>query len=285
MARNPVTWQRDFKFQGKTYFYNRIPFNNRGERAIEIPLAFEFLSRHAEKTRLLEIGNTLQYYENTLSDILYLRSRRIIDKFEVDLGVENVDVMDLDVQDKYEAIVTISTVEHVGQNCDPSGVFGEQKQTTDLEAPLKAIAKIYDQLEEAGQALITVPFGKLIDGGWYVQFSSEYLQLLTSSYRIPPEAISTGLLKRVVLEPVWNNPHQIWEEARAEELSEVHYDDVWCGARAIAVIELTKQAQPYKLQLNVPPAPLYYESSRLSKGMFFTLGMFRRTVSSLVTTR
>lgn len=47
---------------------------------------------------------------------------------------------------------------------------------TDREAPLKAIAKIYGLLEPNGKALITVPFGKLTDGKWYIQFSQKYLR-------------------------------------------------------------------------------------------------------------
>ncbi|GHO88631.1 hypothetical protein KSZ_66370 [Dictyobacter formicarum] len=234
------------------------------------------------QANILEIGNTLQYYENMLSDAYGLHSRLIIDKFEVDLAVENLDIMHLDPQKKYHAIVSVSTVEHVGQHCDPSGVFGEQKQISDREAPLKAIAKVYDLLEVGGRALITVPFGKLIDGGWYIQFSSDYLQLLTTSYRIPQEAISIGLLRRITSEPVWNNPRQIWVEAMPEELAEVRYDDMLSGARAIAVIELTKQNEPYLLDFDVPPTPLSYESSQLSKGLFLTVGTIRKTVSSLV---
>jgi hypothetical protein len=276
MMQPPASWSRQFTFRGKTHFYNRIPFNNRAERAVEIPIAFDFLARQQHKETILEVGNVLQYYENALSDSLCIRYRRIVDKFEVGCGVDNVDIIDLNPGEKYQAIVSVSTVEHVGQSCSPLGQFGEQNKVADLEAPLKAIAKIYDLLAIGGRALLTVPFGKLTDGGWYVQFSSDYLDLLVKTYDIPQEALSVGFLKRVARGPGRSNPYQLWVETGAEELSNVCYEDIWSGARAIAVIELTKLSRPFSLNLAVPPTPLLYKRSLLGKRLFSTAGLFFR---------
>jgi hypothetical protein len=276
MAQGPVTWSRQFTFRGKTLFYNRIPFNNRAERAVEVPLAFEFLARHQQQKKILEVGNVLSHYENALSDVLCVRTRRIIDKFEVADGIENLDLMELDPEDKQDAIICISTIEHVGQNCTPNGAFGEHHKKTDLEAPLKALAKVYDLLAVGGQALLTVPVGKLLDGGWYIQFSPQYLQLVVSKYGVPREALSVGYLKQVARGSGWSNPPQIWVETEPEALREVRYDNLWSNARAIAVIELTKLEQPFSLDLHVPATPLVYEHSLLAKNLFFMLGILRR---------
>src|SRR5579859_4731896 len=176
MGESPIIWKRDFTFRGRKLFYNRVPFNNRAERAVEIPLAFDFLARQQSRAqaaynkgedKILEVGNVLQHYENALSDATGIRCRRIVDKFEVGYSIDNIDIIDLDSQEQYSTIIAVSTMEHVGQNCTPTGEFGEQNKAIDLEGPLKAIAKVYDLLAIGGQALLTVPFGKLTDGGWY----------------------------------------------------------------------------------------------------------------------
>jgi len=258
-------------FQGKELFYNRINFNNRAERAVEVPIAFNFLMNRPAGSSILEVGNVLQHYENALSDLLSLRDRRIVDKFESCDGVDCIDIMDLDSSEKYQTIISVSTLEHA-----PGGEFGERKRATDLEAPLKAAAKIYDLLAIGGRALLTVPFGKLIDGGWYVQFSADYLNLLTTKYGLPPEAISLSCLKNVAREPGWNNPCQRWHEVEPHELDSVRYDTFWGGARSIAVIEFTKSAQPFTLDLVHPPTQLSYESSQILKSLLFTAGLLKK---------
>jgi cyclopropane fatty-acyl-phospholipid synthase-like methyltransferase len=61
------------------------------------------------------VGNVLSYYENSLSERDGVIKRRIIDKFEIDIGVDNEDLMTLESEEKYDAIVSVSTVEHIGQ--------------------------------------------------------------------------------------------------------------------------------------------------------------------------
>ena len=275
IASYPVTsstrWNRQFTFRGRQFCYNRIPYNNWSERAVEVPLAFDFLARHVE--HMLEVGNVLQHYENELSDVLDVRNRCIVDKFEVGSGITNVDILAMDSNDKYQAVLSISTVEHVGQHVSLDGCYGEQNKHCDLEGPLKAIAKIYDLLDVGGQALITTPFGVLTDAGWYVQASYEYLDLLVTKYAIPREALSLHCMKSVAFERKLRNPRQHWIEAEAKELTHTRYNGWRGGARAIAVIEMTKLLQPFSLQLDMPPTPLEYSRSWVSKGLSFVAGL------------
>jgi hypothetical protein len=278
MFQSPHSWSRQFTFHEKHLFYNRIAFNNCAERAVEIPVAFDFLARQADKEPILEVGNVLQHYENALSDTLGIRQRLIIDKFEVGPGIKNIDLFDLNSAQKYQTIISVSTVEHVGQTCDPRGMFGEQKRSSDLEAPLKAIAKLYDLLEVGGRALITLPFGKLIDGGWYIQANATYLDLLVTSYDLPCDALSTGFLRCIARERKMFNPRQLWAESELEQLVEVRYDDVHSGARAIAVLELTKTARPFSFNPEQPPAQLRYERSALTRNLYLMTGMVQKWV-------
>jgi len=251
-------WKRTFFFNNQEFYYNRINFNNPTERAVEIPIAFNFLATINKPSSILEVGNVLSHYENHLSETLGITSRRIVDKFEVELGVDNEDLMNLPSEEKYDAIVSLSTVEHIGQKGDPSGGYGEQQENRDLEGPLKAIAKIYDLLAPDGKAVITVPFGKLIDGEWYIQFSKEYLYLLDKKYGIPKEAVSVNCLKLIDRETTDRGFNVLWEELDALELSYVEYGSPFSQANAIAVIELSKLSSDFHLKLNVEPSPLLY---------------------------
>jgi hypothetical protein len=260
-----MKWNSKFIFQGKSLYYNRIGVNNWSERAVEIPIAFNFLAHLDRKEKILEVGNVLSNYENSLSEYLGLKPRRIVDKFEIDINVDNVDLMDIPSQEKYDAIVSISTVEHIGQGVAPSEAYGERITEHDLEAPLKAIAKIYDLLILGGKALITVPFGKLINWGWYIQFSWEYLELLETKYNVPSNAISKVFMKRLALQITQNNnPPQIWlEEKKNSQLLNVACNWPWPGANAIAILELTKIDEKFSLNVDSTPSPLFYQTTNL----------------------
>ncbi|MEG4392859.1 hypothetical protein [Microcoleus sp. BROC3] len=251
-------WTRTFTFKGKELYYNRIKFNNPTERAVEISIAFDFIANLENPQKILEVGNVLSHYENSLSENIGIRSRRIVDKFEVDLGVENQDLMSLPLTEKYDAIVSISSVEHVGQADDPSGGYGENIESRDLEGPLKAIAKIYDLLAIDGKALITVPFGRLTDGEWYIQFSKEYLEVLWKKYGIPKDAISTNYLKLIDRETIDEKHYMLWQEVDDRELSNSEYGWPLSQSNAIAVIELTKVSSEFNLNLNLEQTDLYY---------------------------
>src|SRR5687767_7665995 len=114
-------WEVNFNFKGKELPYNRIQYNNPSERAVEVPIGFDFLANIIKSARVLEVGNVLSYYENSLSQHTGVISRKIVDKFERELGVDNEDLMLLGSEEKYDAIVSISTVEHIGQGVTPVG--------------------------------------------------------------------------------------------------------------------------------------------------------------------
>jgi hypothetical protein len=228
-----------FSFNGGRYAYNRQPYNNAGERAVEIPIAVRFLSGFNSHKHLCEVGNVLSNYGH--DPITGLR-RRIIDKYEVADGVDNVDILDVSDENAYDGIVAISTVEHVS-NCrsDLVGIH-------DIEGPLKAIAKCYDLLKLGGRGLISVPFGRLTDGRWYIQFSAEYLARLITTYGIPCNDLQVAYLKREAVELTLDNPHQRWRQATGEELAAAEYGVGFPAANGIAIINLTKTSKRSSLK-------------------------------------
>ncbi|NJS10897.1 MAG: hypothetical protein HC789_11265, partial [Microcoleus sp. CSU_2_2] len=258
-------WQRTFSLNEKKLYYNRIRYNNPTERTVEVPIGFDFLANLDKKDRILEVGNVLAYYENALSEHTGILRRKIVDKFENELGVDNEDLMNLPSEEKFDAVVCISTAEHIGQEEEPCGTYGEHIENRDLEAPLKAIAKIYDLLDVDGKALITVPFGTLTDGGWYIQFSGQYLSQL-KKYGIPKEAIATNFLKQLDRNPIWDKAQMLWAEVDGLEVSDAEYNYPFPYSNAIAVIELTKLSNDFHLNLDVEPAPLFYHKPHDIRG-------------------
>ena len=256
-AAKMTNWKKTFLFKGKELYYNRIPYNNPSERAVEVSIGFNWLINLQNSDRVLEVGNVLSRYESSLGEQMGVIKRRIIDKFEIDIGVDNEDLMTLESDEKYHAIVSISTVEHIGQGLDPRGAYGESTEIRDMEAPLKAIAKIYDLLAIEGKALITVPFGVLTDGGWYIQFSAQYLALL-KKYGIPQEAIRTSFLRLINRDPTKDSVKMLWGEIEEIELSNVEYNHPFPFANAIGVIELSKLSTNFQINLKIEPTPLYY---------------------------
>lgn len=237
-----------FSFKGQQLAYNQSTHNNYGERAVEIPIAFDWLAQLSDTSAICEIGNVLANYEQLYDPEGRYAGRQIVDKFERGERIDNIDVLDLPAERRYSAIISISTVEHVEQEHSSEHLFLNR----DLEAPLKAIAKIFDLLAPGGRALITVPFGRLLDGRWYIQFSAEYLRLLVTSYGIPEAALSVTCLRRLIA------PVQCWAEATIEELEHCEYYAPMPYANAIAVIELTRQPATFQLQLQTPAAALAY---------------------------
>lgn len=227
--------------------YNQLPYGNCSERTIEIPIAIRFLRQMEAGIRepYLEIGNVFANYLSLLDPHPELKNRIVLDKFEEAPGVLNEDLMDY--TRKHSLILCLSTVEHIGQHA-----YGEQK-SGDREAPLLALRHLYNLLEPGGSALVTVPFGKLMDMGWLIQFSDEYLRLLTDSYGVPAEALEISYFRKLDMDMHLNNPKQCWIQCEKEELAEARFDSPFMFANGIAVIHMRKIGR------DVASAPLAHE--------------------------
>ena len=131
-----------FSVQGTSYryFYHLYNQTCETERTVEIPIVWRVVQANRGK-RILEVGNVLSHYFPVCHDIL--------DKYEHDTGVMNYDVIDFCPTQKYDLIVSISTLEHVG--------WDEPKRD-----PLKvarAIENLRGCLAPGGSLVFTVPHG------------------------------------------------------------------------------------------------------------------------------
>ena len=141
------SWKQ-FSLQGKKYkyFYHKFNTTWRNERAVEIPIIWDILENRIGS--VLEIGNVLQHYFRFHHDI--------VDKYEKGDGVINEDVVDLHLPEKYDVVVSISTIEHIGFDENP--VDRREKMNT-AEKILQAIDNMKKSLNPGGRIVLTFPVG------------------------------------------------------------------------------------------------------------------------------
>jgi len=134
------SWRdRTFTLGGETYPYLVHNYNLTwsNERAIEVPVAWREVERRPGAS-ILEVGNVLAHYHRFPHDV--------VDKFERAAGVANLDVVDLPAAKRYDLVVTISTLEHVGFDEEPK----------DPEKPLRAMDALRRVLAPGGLLLATI---------------------------------------------------------------------------------------------------------------------------------
>lgn len=138
-----------FTFHGEiyNYFYHRYNTTWRNERAIEVPIVWDIV-KSAKGKRILEIGNVLSHY--------FPVQHTILDKYEKAPGVINLDVVDFQPAEKYDLIVSISTLEHVGWDEEHVGWEDEHQERGKI---LRALENLTEMLCSEGQIVVTLPIG------------------------------------------------------------------------------------------------------------------------------
>ena len=134
--------KRFFLFQDNRYLYFYHKYNTTwlNERAVEVPIVMDYIKKFSGK-EILEVGNVLSHY--------YPTKWTILDKFEKAQGVINTDIVDYNPEHKYDLVISISTLEHVGYD--------------DVKIPEKiiiAISNLRDNcLKKGGKIVVTMPLG------------------------------------------------------------------------------------------------------------------------------
>lgn len=135
-----------FNFNGYDLKYFRHNFNlaYSNERTVEVAIVSAFLKSLRGGAKILEVGNVLANYgfRSTVRDVL--------DKYDPAQHVFNEDVISFKPAYKYDAIISISTLEHVGWD-------------EDVRDPVKIIAAVKNLTENClasgGCMLVTIPLG------------------------------------------------------------------------------------------------------------------------------
>lgn len=201
---------RTFAFQGSRYHYFFHKYNTtwRNERCVEIPIIWKTLGG-CQNGEILEVGNVLSHYYPVKHDI--------VDKYEVFDGVINQDVVDFLPSKRYDLVVSISTMEHVGWDEDP------RAQSNILEEPVKilnALDNLQGCLAPGGNMVITFPVGY-----------NPRLDKSLAEGRI-------GFTKRLCMMRVSRNR---WVEADWATCREARYGVPYTGANALVVLYISKR--------------------------------------------
>jgi hypothetical protein len=194
------------EYDGRTISYLGIRTNT--ERMVELPVALALFSdRPGQPGRNLEIGNVLSSWTNVQWDVL--------DKYEQGPGIMNQDVVDFCPISKYNFILSISTLEHVG--------FDES--TLEPGKFERAVRNLYlNCLAAGGRMILTLPLGYNPEVDSVLQ--NGHLQLGTVRYLMRTSALN---LWRMVVEGK-ENP---WENYP-------RYGEPYQSATAIAVWTIDK---------------------------------------------
>lgn len=132
---------RRFTLGGESFAYFFHDYNKAWtcERTVEVPVAVKHLAR-CNSDRVLEVGNVLSHYLPT--------RHAVVDKYEVAPGVRNLDVVELPAEPRYDLIISLSTLEHVGWD----------EAVRDDGKILVALARLKACLRPGGRLLVSVPF-------------------------------------------------------------------------------------------------------------------------------
>jgi SAM-dependent methyltransferase len=180
------------------YLFHRYKATWLTERAVEVPVVQRLVDR--EPGRVLEVGNVLSHY----------RAQRhlVVDKYEQAPGIMNRDVLALDDLGRFELVVAISTLEHVGWDEEPRRP----------QAALEAVSALRERVAPGGRLVLTHPVGY-----------NPHLDDALRSGAVPLER--TVALRRA-------GRRTRWEQVPTEEAWRTPYDFLLYSARAVVIAEL-----------------------------------------------
>jgi hypothetical protein len=133
-----------FNEQKFKYFYRWYNLTVQNERAVEVPIVLGLLENN--HGTVLEVGNVLSHYFRVDHDI--------VDKYEVAKGVTNEDAAYFKASKRYDLIICISTMEHIGWDETPR--LDKQKGK---EKILCTVKNFRQHLNLKGKILLTAPIG------------------------------------------------------------------------------------------------------------------------------
>jgi hypothetical protein len=189
-----------FTFNNVTHNYFVHLYNTtwKCERAVEIPIILKLVSQRINGN-ILEVGNVLSHYYDFQHDI--------IDKYEQAAGVINVDVLDFMPDKKYDLIVSISTLEHVGWDETPK----------DPQKVLHSIDHLKSLLSVGGLFVFSVPSG--------------YNSYLDGLIRNTIDNAQLYYLKRIGIDK--------WVQAEFSDIDGLTYSSPWGAAQGMTIVFIT----------------------------------------------
>ena len=131
----------------------------------------------------------------------------------------------------FDLILAISAIEHIGRD---NSIYGGREQAERELGDLEAAAGLASLLRPGGRLLITLPFGRLEDHGWFIQYDLHRIRALVECSGC--EATLTEYYAYGA--DGWTGP------VDPEALSQVGYRTDGFSAGAVACLELTQRREP-----------------------------------------
>ncbi len=135
---------RYFWFRGRRYAYYRSRKTRFNERAVELPIVKRELDRCGGS--ILEVGNVFHKHGSKSPP-----EWPVVDLYEKPYAhVINEDITKFETAERYDLVVSVSTLEHVGF---------DYEEEADPTKGLRAVKKIRPLLKTGGRLIVTSGFG------------------------------------------------------------------------------------------------------------------------------
>lgn len=165
----------------------KLPYEPFGEgdteRCIEIPWA---MSVYSGETQVLDVGYANaedRYIEQILSlNIPELHGTDIVEK-KVEGFIKHVgDIRETAFpNDFFDLVYCISTIEHIGRD---NTIYDNKYCENDELGDIRALKEIYRITKNGGRIVLTVPFGKYHNYGWFIHYDGKRWNQLLSCVNV-----------------------------------------------------------------------------------------------------
>jgi SAM-dependent methyltransferase len=187
------------------------------ERVVEYP----WLQSRLPRGRVLDAGSTLNHAHILDRFLPGLAELHIVtlapERFsltEPGLSYAYADLRDLPYPDGYfDAVVSLSTLEHVGMETSAYGVDSPRAEDPAGEV-LRAVRELLRVLAPGGSLMVTVPYGVREDHGWFRQLDRTEL-----------ESIVSAVAPRRAAVDVYRYMREGWQASSLEDAAHERYHD------------------------------------------------------------
>jgi len=206
------------------------------ERCVEIPWA---LSKYSDETTVLDVGYA-NAEERYIKSLLSLKIPNLHGLDISDRKIEGLishvgDIRKTNFENNYfDFVFCISTIEHIGRD---NSVYKTNFTEVLDKGDLDALKEIYRITKIHGKILITVPYGKFFNYGWFIQYDENRLNILLNC--CPFEILAKEFF-------IYENG---WHKCDKNDLKNILYHDNNAPAAAGLVCLLLKKMSNNQLSI------------------------------------
>lgn len=201
------------------------------ERVVELPWVFERLGRGP---LLVDVGSTLNHDDTLAAALDRCGSVVFVNPYRDDghrsdsprVRYVRGDARSLPLREHAPLVTCLSTLEHVGCDNTRYGATDPGAGKGRREARAAAMRGMRAALAPGGRLLLTVPFGRFEDHGWFEQLDAASLDHAVAAFG-PARVSATYFLHAGG-----------WRRAAAADCAAAAYGAVTAGATAVACVEL-----------------------------------------------